>query len=62
MKLGDSVEDLNVYKKNIDGFEMKIWSLFGEYGDKWLLARVPLDFKIAGTILIEGVAGNSYTG
>lgn len=34
----------------------------GEYGDKWLQGRVPLDFRIAGTIIIEGVAGDSFTG
>ena len=58
---GDSIGALNVYKKNDQEKEEQIWRLTGESVNAWLLARVPINFTEAGTIIIEGVKGDSNT-
>jgi hypothetical protein len=61
--LGDTIGNLNVYKVlNQNQDSMLQWTLSGNKGNVWYRGTLNLDSSLPYYIIIEGVAGSSYTG
>lgn len=57
---GSGMGELNVYV-NITGTKLKVWSMSGDQGDEWKMARVTLVSKsFQYQVIFEAVRGSSF--
>ena len=63
---GRDVGLLNVYSELQTNQTVKqrnlLWTLTGNQGDTWYIARVPTEYSVDFKILFEGIVGKSYLG
>ena len=63
---GMEVGFLNVYSELQTNQTVKqrnlLWTLTGNQGDTWYIARVPTDYNLDFRIIFEGIVGKSYLG
>lgn len=59
---GSTTNKLNVYMKPVTGAMTTLWTKSGEQGTRWISANVDLVSSVSYQIIIEAVAGTSFTG
>lgn len=59
---GSSVNSLSVYMQPISGPRQTLWTKSGNQGNRWIKASADLVSAVPYQVIIEAVAGRSWTG